>query len=183
MASSSVRESHPEVNPHPAYVGRWSEGFTELVKDTAERVVRCAKQILVWLEGLIYLSSDEHRVAHRRVRDALLQKSSHLIDDRTALPVTDDLPGVMGVIVGDRVDEPRLSEQDTYGDRSDHQNTHDQHFNEEHERGQHEQDRDNHRDDEQDHHHEPTESFIEERERFAEIEQVVPATLANMAVG
>ena len=29
-----------------AYVARWSEGFTELVKDTAERVVDCAKRIL-----------------------------------------------------------------------------------------------------------------------------------------
>ena len=26
-----------------AYVARWSDGFTELVKDTAERVVRCAQ--------------------------------------------------------------------------------------------------------------------------------------------
>jgi hypothetical protein len=32
-----------------AYVARWSDGSTELVKDTAERVVRCAKEIL---EGL-----------------------------------------------------------------------------------------------------------------------------------
>lgn len=33
-----------------AYVARWSEGFTELVKDTAERVVECAKRILTALE-------------------------------------------------------------------------------------------------------------------------------------
>ena len=33
-----------------AYVARWSEGLTELVKDTAERVVVCAKQILDGLE-------------------------------------------------------------------------------------------------------------------------------------
>ena len=32
-----------------AYVARWSDGLTELVRDTAERVVGCAKQIL---EGL-----------------------------------------------------------------------------------------------------------------------------------
>jgi antirestriction protein ArdC len=32
-----------------AYVARWADGFTELVKDTAERVVGCAKEIL---EGL-----------------------------------------------------------------------------------------------------------------------------------
>ena len=29
-----------------AYVARWSEGLTELVKDTAERTIGCAKQIL-----------------------------------------------------------------------------------------------------------------------------------------
>ena len=29
-----------------AYVARWSDGATELIKDTAERVVTCAKQIL-----------------------------------------------------------------------------------------------------------------------------------------
>ena len=33
-----------------AYVARWSEGLTELVKDTAERVIGCAKQILEGLE-------------------------------------------------------------------------------------------------------------------------------------
>ena len=32
-----------------AYVARWSNGTTELIKDTAERVVCCAKEIL---EGL-----------------------------------------------------------------------------------------------------------------------------------
>ena len=34
-----------------AYVARWSDGFTELVKDTAERVVGCAKQILEGMEA------------------------------------------------------------------------------------------------------------------------------------
>ena len=29
-----------------AYVARWSDGFSELVKDTAERAVECARQIL-----------------------------------------------------------------------------------------------------------------------------------------
>ena len=29
-----------------AYVARWSDGATELIKDSAERVIRCAKQIL-----------------------------------------------------------------------------------------------------------------------------------------
>lgn len=29
-----------------AYVVRWSDGFSELVKDTAERVIQCSKQIL-----------------------------------------------------------------------------------------------------------------------------------------
>lgn len=33
-----------------AYVARWSEGFGELVKDTAERVISCAKEILESLE-------------------------------------------------------------------------------------------------------------------------------------
>lgn len=33
-----------------AYVARWSDGFTELVRDTAERVVGCAKEILDGLE-------------------------------------------------------------------------------------------------------------------------------------
>ena len=32
-----------------AYVARWAEGLVELVKDTGERVIGCAKQIL---EGL-----------------------------------------------------------------------------------------------------------------------------------
>lgn len=31
-------------------MARWSDGFVELVKDTAERVVGCAKQILGFLE-------------------------------------------------------------------------------------------------------------------------------------
>jgi antirestriction protein ArdC len=34
-----------------SYVARWSDGFTELIKDTAERVVGCAKEILDGLEG------------------------------------------------------------------------------------------------------------------------------------
>ncbi|MBA2726212.1 MAG: ImmA/IrrE family metallo-endopeptidase, partial [Actinobacteria bacterium] len=33
-----------------AYVARWSDGSTELMKDTAERAVRCAKEILFALE-------------------------------------------------------------------------------------------------------------------------------------
>ena len=33
-----------------AYVARWSDGSSDLVKDTAERVVRCAKEILEGLE-------------------------------------------------------------------------------------------------------------------------------------
>jgi hypothetical protein len=33
-----------------AYVARWSDGTPDLVKDTAERVVRCAKEILTALE-------------------------------------------------------------------------------------------------------------------------------------
>jgi hypothetical protein len=32
------------------YVARWSDGSTELVKDTAERVVGCAKKILTALD-------------------------------------------------------------------------------------------------------------------------------------
>lgn len=31
-------------------MARWSEGFTELVQDTAERVVGCARQILEGVE-------------------------------------------------------------------------------------------------------------------------------------
>lgn len=38
------------------YVARWSDGATELIKDTAERVIRCAKQIL---EGLVRDGSSE----------------------------------------------------------------------------------------------------------------------------
>jgi antirestriction protein ArdC len=34
-----------------AYVARWSDGLTELVKDTAERVIGCAKQVLEQLEA------------------------------------------------------------------------------------------------------------------------------------
>jgi hypothetical protein len=34
-----------------AYVARWSDGTIELIKDTAERVVGCAKEILKRLEG------------------------------------------------------------------------------------------------------------------------------------
>jgi hypothetical protein len=34
-----------------AYVARWSDGFVELVKDTAERVVECARRILQSLEA------------------------------------------------------------------------------------------------------------------------------------
>ena len=35
-----------------AYVARWSDGATELIKDTAERVIGCAKQILEGLEDV-----------------------------------------------------------------------------------------------------------------------------------
>lgn len=34
-----------------AYVARWSDGATELIKDTAERVIRCAKQMLEGMEA------------------------------------------------------------------------------------------------------------------------------------
>jgi hypothetical protein len=34
-----------------AYVARWSDGARGLVKDTAERVIRCAKQILEGMEA------------------------------------------------------------------------------------------------------------------------------------
>ena len=34
-----------------AYVARWAEGSTELIKDTAERVVGCSKEILAGLES------------------------------------------------------------------------------------------------------------------------------------
>lgn len=33
-----------------AYVARWSDGATELIKATAERVIHCAKRILSGLE-------------------------------------------------------------------------------------------------------------------------------------
>lgn len=39
-----------------SYVARWSDGEPELVKDTAERVIGCAKQIL---EGLALEIRDE----------------------------------------------------------------------------------------------------------------------------
>lgn len=35
-----------------AYVARWSDGFSELVKDTAERVIDCAKALLIGLEAI-----------------------------------------------------------------------------------------------------------------------------------
>jgi DNA primase len=41
-----------------AYVARWSDGFAELVMDTAERVIGCAKQIL---EGLEVAQPNEER--------------------------------------------------------------------------------------------------------------------------
>ena len=34
-----------------AYVARWSDGAAELVKDTAERVVQCARGILEGVKG------------------------------------------------------------------------------------------------------------------------------------
>ena len=34
-----------------SYVARWSDGVTELVKDTAERVIGCAKQVLEQLKA------------------------------------------------------------------------------------------------------------------------------------
>ena len=34
-----------------AYVARWSDGATDLIKDTAERVIGCAKQILKGMEA------------------------------------------------------------------------------------------------------------------------------------
>ena len=37
-----------------AYVARWAEGSTELVKETGERVIACAKEIL----GRLEVSSD-----------------------------------------------------------------------------------------------------------------------------
>ena len=33
-----------------AYVARWSEGSTDVLKETGERVISCAKQILAALE-------------------------------------------------------------------------------------------------------------------------------------
>ena len=44
-----------------AYVARWSDGATELIKETAERVVRCAKHIL---DGLAY--EEKHLVSQGR---------------------------------------------------------------------------------------------------------------------
>jgi hypothetical protein len=32
------------------YVARWSDGISELIKDTAERVIHCAKEILAALD-------------------------------------------------------------------------------------------------------------------------------------
>jgi len=43
-----------------AYVARWSDGFSKLVKDTAERVIGCAEQIL---EGLEVASAEQKAVA------------------------------------------------------------------------------------------------------------------------
>jgi hypothetical protein len=45
-----------------AYVARWSEGFTEFVRDTAERVVACAKEILERLEAPEGASEEEATV-------------------------------------------------------------------------------------------------------------------------
>lgn len=43
---------------HVLYVARWSDGATELIKDTAERVIRCAKQILEGLEAAVPNEAD-----------------------------------------------------------------------------------------------------------------------------
>ena len=34
-----------------AYVARWADGSTDLLKETGEKVIACAKQILVNLES------------------------------------------------------------------------------------------------------------------------------------
>ncbi len=38
-----------------AYVARWSDGSVELVRDSAERVVGCAKEVLVGIEARLEL--------------------------------------------------------------------------------------------------------------------------------
>jgi len=35
-----------------AYVARWSDGFSGLVKDTAERVIDCPRALLIGLEAI-----------------------------------------------------------------------------------------------------------------------------------
>jgi hypothetical protein len=50
------------------YVARWSEGFNEIVKDTAERVIGCAKDILTSMEveAVDYVAHDEPASASGR---------------------------------------------------------------------------------------------------------------------
>jgi hypothetical protein len=50
----ALRQEH--VAQGFAYVARWSEGSTDLLKETGERVIACAKQILASLEADQFVS-------------------------------------------------------------------------------------------------------------------------------
>jgi hypothetical protein len=71
-----------------AYVARWSDGSTELVKDTAERVVRCAKKILTALDifepfgGSVVAMREDDRHVDTRLRPLLECRRGRVVPRR-----------------------------------------------------------------------------------------------------
>ena len=76
-----------------AYVARWSDGATELIKDTAERVIRCAKQILEGLE------ESEHEQEGAKVAGSTAMRNQIVSARITDLPknIGEPLPEVWAV--------------------------------------------------------------------------------------
>ena len=79
-----------------AYVARWSDGATELIKDTAERVIRCAKQIL---DGMEARSASDKEQEGSKVADSIVMKNQIVSARITDLPksIGDPLPEVWAV--------------------------------------------------------------------------------------
>jgi hypothetical protein len=73
-----------------AYVARWSDGATGLIKDTAERVIGCSKQILEGLEA------SEHEREGSKVADSNAMRNQIVSAHITDLPkkIGDPLPEV-----------------------------------------------------------------------------------------
>jgi antirestriction protein ArdC len=73
-----------------AYVARWSDGATELIKDTAERVIGCSKQILEALEA------SDHQQEGSKVADSNAMRNQIVSARITDLPkkIGDPLPEV-----------------------------------------------------------------------------------------